>query len=783
MTDPRGPALIRYTRAALGTKFLLFRARDSRKEFFYAFIGVIIVGIAFMSLAFFVGLISNFLFSPGLAIVVFLILCGGLTVWLGCVGIGMFVRRLHDCGIRSKYGIRILALALVMALAAFAPTPRNSIRIFALVVGALYVKGVMMGERDHYGLLESLAAPYVEGIMIDHISTNIFTTLMNAWPVATLIFFLLSAASSFVGVVLVCLPGQKGPNAWGPNPLGQDKTEAPPVFVTLPQNPSLAAGTAQEGKLSMNADPQNSGLDAQLEESKRAASERSARRWRAGLIALVALVVAPLAIFGAYHGFYAIRGFLPAVPTSPVSPERPDGIVPADESLPEPEPRPRSESASAPESAPMPQGAPALEDHPLPANESMPSVAPALSRFEEALAELDTMLEAGLAGFHPDEAESIFERASLRRAKAVEAAAEGDFDSGLRLVQETQREVKNTLDGMHERFQLNMRLAAESYEEGVPERATVHIEEAMALRPTDSAAQELAAAIAKLPELLAARASVEEAKKAGNLTAERDALRRLLELDPDDADASKRAGMIETRLREQTFGRAIGASARALEARDLPAAKNELEKAAKIHPAHDQVIDLRERISRLDLEITRDSHIEAAEKAVTGDEWAGARDAYKAALSTDPDHINAAKGLDIADRILTAQTKVDEFLARPNRLGTPSIGAAAEALIGEAEAIAVLSPRLAAGLESLRDAIETMRTPVQVRVLSDNQTDIGIRGMGTIGRTEEHIIELRPNTYVFRGRREGYRDKLVEVVISGGEGGPVEVTVICDESI
>ena len=79
--------------------------------------------------------------------------------------------------------------------------------------------------------------------------------------------------------------------------------------------------------------------------------------------------------------------------------------------------------------------------------------------------------------------------------------------------------------------------------------------------------------------------------------------------------------------------------------------------------------------------------------------------------------------------------------------------------------------------------VEAMQTPVQVLILSDNDTDIGIRGVGRIGRVEKRIVELRPGTYLFEGKRKGYRSKLVEVTIDGGGSPPVEVRIICDERV
>ena len=76
---------------------------------------------------------------------------------------------------------------------------------------------------------------------------------------------------------------------------------------------------------------------------------------------------------------------------------------------------------------------------------------------------------------------------------------------------------------------------------------------------------------------------------------------------------------------------------------------------------------------------------------------------------------------------------------------------------------------------------EAGRTPVPVRIPSDGRTEIGIRGVGRIGRTGERTIELRPGDYIFEGKRPGYGSRRVRVAVTAGGGAPVEVRIVCDE--
>ena len=130
---------------------------------------------------------------------------------------------------------------------------------------------------------------------------------------------------------------------------------------------------------------------------------------------------------------------------------------------------------------------------------------------------------------------------------------------------------------------------------------------------------------------------------------------------------------------------------------------------------------------------------------------------------------------------MESQRAVDGFLSRPERLGAPRVVDAARDALRRAAALTALSPRLANSAEGLERTIEAARTPVPVRIVSDEETEIGIRGVGTVGRVRERTIALLPGEYVFEGKRRGYRSKLVDVVVQANLDAPVEVRIVCDE--
>ena len=69
-----------------------------------------------------------------------------------------------------------------------------------------------------------------------------------------------------------------------------------------------------------------------------------------------------------------------------------------------------------------------------------------------------------------------------------------------------------------------------------------------------------------------------------------------------------------------------------------------------------------------------------------------------------------------------------------------------------------------------------------MEVVSDNQTNIIVRGVGVVGITLSKTIQLTPGRYKFEGKREGYKSKLIDVLIPYDKTS-YRLSVICDEPI
>jgi hypothetical protein len=82
----------------------------------------------------------------------------------------------------------------------------------------------------------------------------------------------------------------------------------------------------------------------------------------------------------------------------------------------------------------------------------------------------------------------------------------------------------------------------------------------------------------------------------------------------------------------------------------------------------------------------------------------------------------------------------------------------------------------------LTDIVADFSTPVEVRLLSDGQTEVVVFKVGAIGKFDSHALVLRPGTYTVVGRRQGYRDVRHQLVVDA-DAPPEPLMVRCEEEI
>jgi tetratricopeptide (TPR) repeat protein len=186
----------------------------------------------------------------------------------------------------------------------------------------------------------------------------------------------------------------------------------------------------------------------------------------------------------------------------------------------------------------------------------------------------------------------------------------------------------------------------------------------------------------------------------------------------------------------------------------------------------DQGIRL-QRIANLENDATR---LENSEQ------WSAAVDKYKAILEVDSDLVFAHQGLERANDRAALHKKLDDFIANPDSLSDPSKMQAATTMLLDITRMPSVGPRLEDQKSQLSRLLKRAVTPLTVRLISDNATDVVIFRVGKLGSFESQEIDLRPGTYVAVGSRPGYRDVRLEFRVSP-ETELQPIVVRCEEQI
>ena len=140
------------------------------------------------------------------------------------------------------------------------------------------------------------------------------------------------------------------------------------------------------------------------------------------------------------------------------------------------------------------------------------------------------------------------------------------------------------------------------------------------------------------------------------------------------------------------------------------------------------------------------------------------------------------EGLRRADQILGLQARFSQYFRNPYRLAREDVRNEAEKTLQQAEAFSKYSFGVKRESEKLNELIIRLNRLIPVTVISDYKTYVSVRRVGRVGTVSEKKIQLKPGNYTFEGVRDGFKSKLVKVLIPY-DHDDFTVRVICDERI
>jgi hypothetical protein len=147
-----------------------------------------------------------------------------------------------------------------------------------------------------------------------------------------------------------------------------------------------------------------------------------------------------------------------------------------------------------------------------------------------------------------------------------------------------------------------------------------------------------------------------------------------------------------------------------------------------------------------------------------------------------PEEGFAQKGLARSRDRAALDARLQDYIDRPGRLGTPEVRREAGRAMDRGRAVLPVAPRLDAQLARLDELIAGFDVDTRVQITSDNSTRISIPRVGDLGSFDTRELLLRPGSYTVIGTRDGYRDVRRELKIEPGQRDAALI-VQCTEQI
>jgi tetratricopeptide (TPR) repeat protein len=335
------------------------------------------------------------------------------------------------------------------------------------------------------------------------------------------------------------------------------------------------------------------------------------------------------------------------------------------------------------------------------------------------------------------------------------------------------------VDAIFEETMLKGRTALEA---GDSVEALRHYELAVAISPGHAEAHTGLTRAKNLDLVMSLTKQGAELEQDLDIDAARVAYEKALELDAAWQPALDGLQRVLVAGNQMSFDQRMTEGLEALADGDFPAARAAFRTAQALQPDSRDPVDGLLQVDQ-GIRLDKISRLESdAKRLERTEQWEAAVQTYKDILEVDPDLVFAKEGLARSTGRSNLHKKLEGFIADPDSLSDPSNTQAATKMLLDITRMPTVGPRLEDQKNQLSRLLKRAVTPLTVRLISDNATDVVIFRVGKLGSFESQEIRLRPGTYVAVGSRPGYRDVRLEFRVSP-ETDLQPIVVRCEEQI
>ena len=375
-----------------------------------------------------------------------------------------------------------------------------------------------------------------------------------------------------------------------------------------------------------------------------------------------------------------------------------------------------------------------------------------------------------------------FARAQAVYAEGDEAYLARDYGTASQKYREAIEIVDPLLEEVDRVFESTYAEARAALEAADPVESVRLFDLAAAISPGHRGAQQGLVRARNLETVLSLMDQGLAHEKVLELEAARQSFERAVELDPAWEPAQLALERVRGTIRQMEFDLRMTEGLTALAESDFLAARAAFRMAQKLKPGSPEPADGLLQVDQ-GIRLQEISSLEQkAQQQEQAEEWSDATATYERILELDSNLAFAQDGIARTRQMEALFEMLDRFIAEPDSLSRQSNMQSATKLLLDITRMESIGPRLADRRDELSRLLKRAATPLTVRFVSDNQTDVSIYKVGKLGSFDEHELSLRPGTYVAVGVRPGYRDVRLEFRVAP-EIDMQPIVVRCEEPI
>lgn len=374
------------------------------------------------------------------------------------------------------------------------------------------------------------------------------------------------------------------------------------------------------------------------------------------------------------------------------------------------------------------------------------------------------------------------QRLVLLEDEALSKFSAADYVNAVSSIEELKQLAQAMITDSQQAFEQAISIAQSAYDADHYDEAKFQIAKALMLDITSVEAEALSTKIDKLPEILTLVEEINTARVENKPEKELNLINELIKLDPERGAVVKRKQVLIDSINNTNFKSYIAQSYQAIKQGNSEKAKQKILAAKNIFPNRQEVGDALRALQKLEKKQQFKRYQQKAQSAIASDDWVTAKKQLELALREQADDKVNQKKLIKATSIIALNNEFEQQLKHPYRLSNKQLASRMKDMTIQASALVDASPSLNKNTQKLSHLIDSMNQKISVKIVSDNQTNILVRGVGVVGITQLKTIQLTPGRYTFEGKRKGFKSKLIEVLIPYDQKS-YRLSIQCDEPI